>query len=286
MTFIVYIHTNKKNYKRYVGFCELYKKCLTPYDAMMKRWSRGHLSGVRNRSTCYFHNAIRKWGSGDDVWDHEVLDVLRTSKAAKHAEILWIFQRKTFAYDKGNLGYNETRGGEGSLGRQVSIESKLKMSRSKLGKKLNISPEVQARLSALRKQRKLTPEHQQKLIEANHRKLGTHPSEKTRKKMSEKAKGRIVSVEARKKRSDNAYIRWNRNVQQLLIPTLDVIAEFRSNAEASRITNINRLAISKCARGISSDAGGFNWRYISLGDVSSNKESLLCAQSLLTDPAS
>lgn len=112
--FIVYIHTNCRNGKQYVGWCA---------GTLEKRWNE-HCKAARGKSSCYFHNVIRKWGTGDDVWQHEVLESMTTENGAKHAEKLWIFQRQTFAYDKGNLGYNETRGGDGILGYRHTAETR------------------------------------------------------------------------------------------------------------------------------------------------------------------
>lgn len=116
MKFIVYCHTNKSNGKRYVGWAKIYAKCNgDPRKAMIKRW-RGHVWDANNGSDCYFHHAIRKWGSGDDMWEHELLEAMITETGVKHAEQLWIQQRKTHAYSSGHHGYNETLGGDGVTG--------------------------------------------------------------------------------------------------------------------------------------------------------------------------
>lgn len=112
--FIVYMHTNLNNGNRYIGWCA---------GTIEKRWNE-HCKAARGKSSCYFHNALRKWGSGDDAWRHEVLDVVTTESGVKRAEVLWIQQRRTFAYDDGNRGYNETRGGDGILGYHHTPETR------------------------------------------------------------------------------------------------------------------------------------------------------------------
>lgn len=148
--YVVYLHTNKVNGKAYVGYAEIYRGCETPDAAMMKRW-QGHLKHVRHGSSCYFHNAIRKCGSNDDVWTHEVLDVLTTLEGAKLAEKLWIVQRRTFAYDEGSWGYNTTRGGEGSLGHvyKHTSERKRKISAALTGRP--VSQETRNKLRDVQK---------------------------------------------------------------------------------------------------------------------------------------
>lgn len=41
----------------------------------------------------------------------------------------------------------------------------------------------------------------------------------------------------------------------------DVIAEFGSIREATRITNISSPRIGRCCRGIQSEAGGYQWKF-------------------------
>lgn len=105
--FLIYCHTNKKNGKRYVGWTS---------TSLETRWC-GHLDKVERGSPSHFHNAIRKWGESDDVWEHMILqENIATREEAKEAEVFWITELKTFAYDEGNHGYNQTRGGDGAIG--------------------------------------------------------------------------------------------------------------------------------------------------------------------------
>lgn len=139
--FVVYCHTNLKNNKAYVGWTSL---------SIDKRW-KTHVKASREGSTCHFHVAIRKWGHADDVWQHEILDVLTTRNGANIAEKVWIKERNSYVD-----GYNQTTGGDGRsghklseqtkvkirtmlMGRKISDETRLKMSASKLGKKHSVS---------------------------------------------------------------------------------------------------------------------------------------------------
>lgn len=149
--FIVYCHTNRVNRKRYIGWA-IVRKGQTPHNAMMRRWA-AHCANPRSD---LFPNAIRKYGT--EAWDHEVLEVMSTRKGVKHAERLWIAQRRTCAFDHPESGYNMTRGGDGGgmlghvptpehrekirqarLGYLHSEEARKKMSLAKLGRPSNAS---------------------------------------------------------------------------------------------------------------------------------------------------
>lgn len=105
---LVYCHTNRHNGKVYVGWCS---------GTIEKRWGE-HCKLARGGSPFLFHRAIRKWG--EDAWDHETLAVLGTDAEAKLSEVAWIAKLRAFAYDKGSLGYNQTRGGDGITGHRHS----------------------------------------------------------------------------------------------------------------------------------------------------------------------
>lgn len=124
--FEIYCHTNKINGKSYIGFTSL---------SMQERWETGHCSEANKNSKCLIHKAIRKYGSSDDVWTHELLDVLTTVEGAKHAEKLWIAQRKTNAFRESHHGYNMTDGGDGAVGTKASEETLEKLSISHRGEK-------------------------------------------------------------------------------------------------------------------------------------------------------
>lgn len=144
--YIVYCHTNRVNDKRYVGWA-IVKHGQAYHDAMMRRWHTHCCS----RREDLFVRAIRKHGEG--AFNHEVLEVMTTRAGIKHAEKLWIIERKSCAVDHPETGYNMTRGGDGGgmLGHvptkehrekirqalrswQPTPEQRLKMSVAKLGK--------------------------------------------------------------------------------------------------------------------------------------------------------
>jgi hypothetical protein len=109
MKYIIYSHTNYENGKSYIGWTVV-RKGQTLNQSIALRWQR-HCRDARSGSSFLFHNAIRKYGEG--AWEHEVIDVVSRIENAKHAEVLWIKQRNTYAFAKNGFGYNMTRGGDG-----------------------------------------------------------------------------------------------------------------------------------------------------------------------------
>lgn len=102
---LVYIHVNKLNDKKYVGITSR-----KPYD----RWGK---NGSKYKSSPYFYNAIQKYGW--DSFEHIVLFTELNENIAKKKEKELI---KLYQTNDKNLGYNCTDGGDGSCGRKLSDE--------------------------------------------------------------------------------------------------------------------------------------------------------------------
>ena len=126
--YTIYKATNTINGKSYIGF-----------DSNWPRRQKQHFHKAKSGEGQYFHNAIRK-----DGWENFVWEILYQSLDANHClnemENYFIVEYKTF----GNNGYNLTLGGEGNLGYSPTKETKAKMSAAK---KLQ-SKETKAKISA------------------------------------------------------------------------------------------------------------------------------------------
>ncbi len=154
MKFFVYCHTNKINGKSYIGWCQ---------TSVEDRWQRHILdSTFKERSFC-FQRAIAKYGSNDDVWEHEILEVMSTPEGAKHAEKLWIAHRKTNMFREGHHGYNMTDGGDGTTGHKHSKESLEKIQHASK----NMSPKTREKISIALKGGKRTSETKKLMSESS-----------------------------------------------------------------------------------------------------------------------
>ena len=109
----IYKATNKISGKSYIGFCS--------------RWpnrKKEHLNeSYREKSDCYnthFHKAIRKYGFESFEWE-----IIYESHDGEHT--LKIMEPHFISqYDTFQNGYNQTQGGEGSLGRKHSKHVRMK----------------------------------------------------------------------------------------------------------------------------------------------------------------
>ena len=154
MSYTVYMHINKTNGKKYVGFTG---------QEVAKRWKNGRgYIGTR------FYNAITKYG-----WDsflHIELMWNLTEIEARKNEIIFINAYKS---NKAESGYNLTAGGEGVSGYKPTPEILKKLSESHAGQ----VPWNKGKNGIY------SEETKRKLSEARY-----NLSEETRKKLSELAK--------------------------------------------------------------------------------------------------
>lgn len=160
--FSVYLHTNTRNGKRYVGQTK---------RSVGARWTK-HVWSSKSGSPFYFHAAIRK--HGPDTFAHEVLETVETIGAANEAEEWWIGH---FCSDDARFGYNLTAGGKSS---PMSPATKAKIGAGNRGKVR--SAEARAKVGAANRGRRHTPDTLARMAEA-HR--GQTRSAETRAKMAE-----------------------------------------------------------------------------------------------------
>lgn len=101
--YIVYIHQNKINQKRYIGItCQ----------PVQGRWGHKGNRYTKDRQEV-FYNAIQKYGW--DNFEHLIVYENLSLEEAQEKERELIKKYHTFIYDPDCQGYNMTRGGEGNV---------------------------------------------------------------------------------------------------------------------------------------------------------------------------
>ena len=112
---IVYLVTNKVNGKRYIGVTT---------KAMRRRMAEHFSHAKMGRGNGAFYRAIRKYGR--HAFEFSILAHCATGAEALQTEILLIAQLQP--------EYNSTAGGDGNVGRKMSLEGRRRISEAHKGK--------------------------------------------------------------------------------------------------------------------------------------------------------
>lgn len=185
---IIYKVTNKLNGKVYIG--QTIRK--------LSERRNGHIKDSKSNSNLHFHNALRKYGIKQFVW--EIIDTTRSRIELNKKECFYIKEYNSF--DK-RYGYNMTYGGEGVKPNLVTRE---KQSKSHIGKSnpmkgKHYSKEIVEKYSKSHKGKpawnKGIPcrqETKEKLRQAN---LGKKLSDETKAKQSKALLGRVSGMKGK-----------------------------------------------------------------------------------------
>lgn len=278
--YLVYIHINKINGKKYIGITS---------KNPIRRWGKDG-SGYKGQR---FYNAIQKYGWNN--FKHVIIADNLTENEAKELEVKLIAKYKT-TDDK--YGYNMTYGGEleipneivrrkiseanknrvysketrkkigeANSKRIISEETRRKMSESSKGKTHSLQTKM--KLRKLKLGFKHTEEAKRKMSEnhidvsgKNNPMYGKKFTDEHRRKISESLKGKLVGDKNPmygRKRSGELAGHYKR-VLQLSLDN-KVIREFINITEAAKATGATRQHISKCCKGERNQTGGYKWRY-------------------------
>lgn len=204
VNYSVYMHITPSG-KKYVGITRLEPE---------KRWQGG--SGYRHNE--YFTKAIKKYG-----WQNITHIVLETGLTAEQAERE---ERRLIVENRSNdrrYGYNLTDGGE--TGKQLSDESRKRISEKKIGKPSS--------------------------------RKGKHHTAESKRKMSLSSMGRIMTVE----QMTPAWNARRKRVAQLS-KSGELIAIYESTVAAGKAVGGNESNIVGCAKGKRGTAFGYRWEYV------------------------
>lgn len=194
-----------------------------------KRWLNGR--GYQNNP--HFRKAIEQYG-----WKnikHEILQTGLTKEQAEQEEIRLIALYDTTNQEK---GYNCTNGGE-SIGKHTNATKKI-MSEKR--------------------------HNQYASGELVHPMYGRHFSEESKLKMSKAHKGKQLSKEHKKKigASCKGLFLGGKNPMATKVKCVETGEVFDSIKQAADSVGLNRVAVSRCVRGLSHTAGGYKWQYVTL----------------------
>ena len=185
----VYIHTNKTNNKKYVGYAK-------NIDNRWKENGNGYLykksDGTYKQRA--FAGAINLYGL--DGFDHDVIQNNLTEREAKQLEkeLIALYKTNCCKYKNPTYGYNMTDGGEGVSGYIYSKEARQKISQAQIGR--TVSDDIRAKISEALTGRRLSDETKTKIGDANR---GKSMPEEQKQKLLEINTGRIKSEEERNK---------------------------------------------------------------------------------------
>lgn len=240
----IYIITNKLNNKKYIGQAIDIKQ----------RWMR-HRSDYKRLTNRYLYRAMNKYGIDNFLF--EIIESEIPIENIHERETFWIKEIGT----KAPFGYNMTDGGEGSFNREVSIETRQKISHSKLGSKH--SDETKKNFSKRNKLR----------YENNDARVKMSVSHKNNEKLIIKATETIQKVnqdmcpELRLKNLELAVSQRSKPVIAINLINQSLV-EFKSTREAARWIKENtefkkacHSNISKACRKKIDYVYGYEWKY-------------------------
>lgn len=116
----VYKITNLINDMIYVGMTG---------DSVFKRLQT-HIKFASKNTNCKLALAIQKFGK--ENFKIEILETFDTALFCKASEIYWIEKLKSFYWDNSTIGYNMTKGGDGTFG--------LRLTQQQIANKIKIHP--------------------------------------------------------------------------------------------------------------------------------------------------
>lgn len=240
-TYCVYKHTSPSG-KVYIG--------ITNKQPPEKRW---YSNGSGYKRQLLFWRAIQKYGW--ENFQHEILFENLTKEIACQKEIELI---KIYDSTNPDKGYNCSSGGENSLS-GVQWTDIMKNNRSKLytgegnpfyGKKH--SEESKEKMSQYHKGQ-----------EAPNK--GKSPSDETLQLWSKQRKGKVYGVKRPKTNEEKIKSSNAHNFQKKPIILMDenenIIAEYDSISQASKLTGVDVGSISGYCRGVHKPINGQIWRY-------------------------
>lgn len=245
----IYLLTNTVNGKRYVGVTS---------KGVLARWKQ-HCYTAKCKAVTYLHRAINKYGKESFTVEH-IASALNPTVAVE-------FERdviKQYAPE-----YNQTNGGEFTVGRRVTEETRRKMAEGQKGRK-HSAERRQQHGEAIKQKLKDDPVYRNKIFDALDKARANAFTPAANAKRGAAAIGRPMSLEARKKISD-AHIGM-RHTQEVIdkisekhrkpVECITLNTTFDSVLEAAEATGVYFSNISEVCRGKRKRAGGLVFKFV------------------------
>lgn len=233
----VYAHINKTNGNVYVGITS-------------QKLSERFRNGNGYKKSTYFWRAIEKYGW--DGFKHIVVAKDLSEQSAKEIERIVISSLKGQSIPL----YNLTIGGEGMAGSRISEDSIEKIRNALKG-------------------RPKTESHRQKLSESRKGRFAGKDNPNYGHHLSDEAKRRIGDARRGPKNSNFGKAGQETTASKRVAQySLDgqLIAEYPSLSEASRVSGIGLSGISKCCRGSFSQSQGYIWKFTNNKEAIGNEQ--------------
>lgn len=226
--YVVYVHINKINSKKYVG--------LTKHgDNPNKRWRDG-----KHYENTYFGRAIDKYGW--DNFEHIILEKGLTKNQANQKEKYYI---KLYNSNNNNFGYNSTSGGDHDF---------------------NFTEETLKKLSIASKERKRRPltEEEKRFISKKTKIAMNEPERRAHmKEVYKSTEWLIKNSESAKKQWANTNLREKvQKANGKTIKCIETGVVYPSVLEAARHCKMSKYQITRNAQGNKKLNDEFNWEYI------------------------
>lgn len=255
--YCVYIHRNKVNNKSYIGITSK-----NPKD----RWGK---DGYNYRKTQpVFYAAIKKYGW--DNFEHIIWaeNLNKVEATCMEIKLIAIFKTNCKKYKNPEYGYNMTDGGEGTLGRVHSDETRRIIGDK--AKERYRHPEdnpMYGKCHSEETKRKMSKERQGQNTGEDNPFYGKHHTEESKQKMREYALNRPDGVkqklsEQAKKRTGEKNPNYGKGTPVIqLTKDMHEVCEFSSAFRAQQMTGVDIASIRRCCKYEQKTAGGYKWMY-------------------------
>lgn len=231
---IVYKATNKVNGKIYVGITK----------RTLEKRIQEHIGRSKGDYLFYFQQAIKKYGIESFIF--EVIETCYSEEELTSKEVSYIAEYQSFIREN---GYNLTYGGDGVSG---NPETRKKISESSKGK--IITERTRQNMCIAAKKRGVPPKAWARAAEVN---TGKRRPAEIIEQIKQTKRGHAVSEETRKIMSQ----RQKRKAVQRLDLEGNVLDEFESIPDASRVCGLARTTITSSCRYSYIQGGKYRWRY-------------------------